>query len=214
MSVALKYPKSLWSYNPLPTGNLLYLPFWSPGLNGSAFKSVDPFGHSITVLGTTHDGDGRILDGDDNIALPSGVGLTPATGTIMFWVKFTRDNVEERLFSNNSNEILVRHTGANDIFFYYDSVAEANWAMASAVGNWVHLAFPYTQGGNALGYEDAVLKDTKAISATAPAEFQPTIGGHSDRVSTFFEGTFREFGMWNYPLSIEEISYHRRMTQR
>ncbi len=40
--------KSLWSYNPIPGGCVLYLPLWNPHTNGLAFQSIDPFGHTIT----------------------------------------------------------------------------------------------------------------------------------------------------------------------
>ena len=45
---ALRYPKSLWSHNPIPGGCVLYLPLWHPNLGGLKYKSIDPFGHTCT----------------------------------------------------------------------------------------------------------------------------------------------------------------------
>ena len=90
MSIALKYPKSLWSYNPIPRGCVLYLPLWSPGLNGSAFKSVDPYGHSNTVTGSVLGAQGRVFDGDDLISLGDPTAITSTTtGTVAYWAKPT-----------------------------------------------------------------------------------------------------------------------------
>ena len=43
-----QYPKSLWSYNPIPSGCVLYLPLWHPNLGGLKYKSIDPFGYICT----------------------------------------------------------------------------------------------------------------------------------------------------------------------
>ncbi|KKM70713.1 hypothetical protein LCGC14_1438040, partial [marine sediment metagenome] len=47
-SPTLRYPKSLWSHNPIPGGCVLYLPLWHPNLGGLKYKSIDPFGHTCT----------------------------------------------------------------------------------------------------------------------------------------------------------------------
>ena len=67
-SPALRYNKSLWSYNPLPTGCALYLPLWAIGVsanpptlfsNGS-FESGDP-PTGITASAATISSEGTIV---------------------------------------------------------------------------------------------------------------------------------------------------------
>ena len=82
------YAKSLWSYNPIPYGCVLYLPLWA--LSGPVFKSVDSFGHECTVTGAVKVSTGRDFDGlDDVIDLGSPTALDnifDGGGTYMAWV--------------------------------------------------------------------------------------------------------------------------------
>ncbi len=82
----LRYPKSLWSDNPLPTGCVFYYP--SRNLNGPAFKSIDPFGHELTTTGTTLVPQGRNFQGAGNVditaVLPS---VSTTKGTISVWLR-------------------------------------------------------------------------------------------------------------------------------
>ena len=91
-SPALKFPggKSLWSYNPLPGGCVLYLPLWSPGLNGPVFKTPDSFGHTVTVTGATLGPLGRTLDGLDDVLIVSdqdALDIGTSDFTLIQWVK-------------------------------------------------------------------------------------------------------------------------------
>ncbi|KKN72887.1 hypothetical protein LCGC14_0405910 [marine sediment metagenome] len=125
-----EYAKSLWSYNPIPNGCKLYLPLWSPSLRGSAFKSVDSFGHAVTVVGCIQENDSRDFDGDDHIIVgdtstfrfmhgtPNTTGFT---WTLSWWMKL--DNPDPStlyaLFSNNRGGANV---GIN--IYYRDDGAE------------------------------------------------------------------------------------------
>ncbi len=84
----LRYPKSIWSYNPLPSGCIFYYP--SRNLNGPAFKSIDPFGHELTTTGTTLVPQGRNFQGAGNvditIALTSALA-TMTVGTLSIWLR-------------------------------------------------------------------------------------------------------------------------------
>ncbi len=83
-----QYSKSLHSYNPIPGGCVLYLSLGNPGLHGTVFKSVDPFGHVCTRTGGTMDGNGFTADGDDNISIPDHAALDITTNLSVFaWVK-------------------------------------------------------------------------------------------------------------------------------
>lgn len=89
VSSLLRYPKSLQSYNPIPGGCVLYFPLWNPGLHGTTFKSIEPFGHDCTRVGGVMDGDGFTGDGNDYInldnVLPSLASST--VGSWLAWVK-------------------------------------------------------------------------------------------------------------------------------
>ncbi len=212
LSPALRYPKSLWSHNPLPRDTRLYIPCWSPDLRGSVFKSIDPFGHAITVTGATKTNDSFSFDGDDTLALPSSAGLTPATGTIIVWVKFSRGDTTEYLYSSNTDALSVYHNAANEIRLLYDSLQEVNWTVVKTIGEWVHLAFAFTHVGAVNGYEDGVLKDSTTAFAAIPVEASPMIASRGG-VDNFFIGDIGEFYMYDTHLSIGLIQYHREKTR-
>lgn len=90
-------PKSIWSYNPIPGGCVLYLPLWHPSLSGPVFKSADPFGHICTVTGALYKGDklGRWFDHSDdliNCGHHSAFNFTDASNfTVIVWMKTDTD---------------------------------------------------------------------------------------------------------------------------
>ena len=88
-SMALRYSKSLWSYNPVPTGTGLYLPLWNPSLQGTTFKSVDLFGHICTRIGGVTGSDGITTDGDEKITIPVSTTFDVSVYSFACWVKPT-----------------------------------------------------------------------------------------------------------------------------
>ncbi|KKK67049.1 hypothetical protein LCGC14_2957960 [marine sediment metagenome] len=110
MSLASKYTKSLWSYNPLPTDCVLYLPLYNPGLHGLVFKSVDPFGHVHTRVGGLMDGDGFTTDGDDKITAAATL-LTAYPFTLSLWVALTTIN------ANRSHCLAIGNNAATNEYF-------------------------------------------------------------------------------------------------
>lgn len=84
------HPKSLWSYNPIPTGCVLYLPLWHPNLHSSAFKSIDLYRHDVAVVGGVFGSDGWTADGDDRINIPDAPSLSGFTTlSVGVWMKST-----------------------------------------------------------------------------------------------------------------------------
>ncbi len=81
---ALRYSKSLWSHNPIPGGCVLYLPTWHPNLGGLKYKSVDPFGHTVTRTASGH----LHFDGSSNSSVDFGA-IHDATDKLWlsFWFK-------------------------------------------------------------------------------------------------------------------------------
>ncbi len=124
MGTEMTDAKSLWSYNPLPGGCVLYLPLWSPGLRGTTFNSIDSYRHSCTVAGAVLRPDGRLFDGlNDKIALSAAAfdALTScsllmwykpdidldgqATHRCLFAVRKDADNLMQLYYSQTANEI-------------------------------------------------------------------------------------------------------------
>ena len=102
-SPALRQSKSLWSYNPIPTGCVLYLPFWHPDLRGDAFKSADPFGHECTNTGTVQQFDGRLYDSDDKIVVPNHASLSMnGDWYIAIWYKTSDLTTGQRLIDKST----------------------------------------------------------------------------------------------------------------
>ncbi len=119
-SPALRYPKSLWSYNPIPNGCVLYLPLWNNSLSGPVFKSPDPFGHTATVTSAVWGPTGRTFDGDDDYI------TTPATVT-----NFTTENFSffVRLYPHSLAALFyILSRGVNNTYGYEWFVA-TNGAM-------------------------------------------------------------------------------------
>ena len=194
-------------------GLLLYLPLWALNNGGTnSIQSVDAYRHTCTITGALWQPNGRPFDGtDDRIALPTGVGLTPATGTLMCWVNFADNTTDGRIFSSSVNELSVRWV-ADEIILYYDSVAECRWFLVASVGSWAHLALTFTQGGSCFGYEAGVQKNTTAISATAPTEAVPTIGAISGGGSSRMKATIGEFWIYSRALTVAETLRNRNAT--
>ncbi len=85
-SPALRFSKSLWSYNPLPTGCVLFAPFWHPDLSGLVSKSVDLFGRTCTVSGSTpvRTSNGWDFPGVDEMIDIGNIGTN--IRTLSFWI--------------------------------------------------------------------------------------------------------------------------------
>ena len=89
-SAALRFPKSLWSYNPIPGGTILYTPLWSPGLHSLVFQSADSFRHTCTRTGGVMSGDGFTGDGDDDIEITNVLTRSLATTTVGTWLAWVK----------------------------------------------------------------------------------------------------------------------------
>ena len=128
----MRFPKSLWSHNPIPGNCVLYLPLWSPDLRSSAFKSIDSFKHDITVDRALLGPNGRIFTGASNHSIdivPTLTQLTPTTlGTILCWVSIP-DNTP------GSTQTLVGLGDANANEFILLSIGIITGTIAAALIN-------------------------------------------------------------------------------
>ena len=122
MSIATRCSKSLWSYNPIPGGCVLYLPLWSPGLSGPVFKSIDPYGHTCTVTGATWAPEGYdfVAASSQKLTVTHATSLQPGANNFTLILWFEPDNVTGGsigLVNKGGNvegwDIRMRANGAN-----------------------------------------------------------------------------------------------------
>ncbi len=88
----LPVSKSLQSYNPIPNDCVLCIPAFHNSIRGPVFKSVDPFGHTVTVVGAPPKIDqGFALDGtNDWLSVPDATSLNITTTiTVLVWARVT-----------------------------------------------------------------------------------------------------------------------------
>lgn len=230
-SPALRYAKSLWSYNPIPYGCVLYLPLWSPGLNGSTFKSVDPFGHTCTVIGATQAANGRSFDGaDDYIKCGSSTALlSPTAGTIEGWVKGAAHMcTASDKDSLNTDKLYASIHGISDfayIHFEIGNVVKYNLRTADSTFDhtvWNHLVFT-SDGSTIVCYINSV---ATALTVSLGSNNGDWFGDNTsfdnlelgalwqtDGHSGDFSGTIGEFREYNRALSQEEVTYSYNTTR-
>ena len=210
---SLLMPKSLWSHNPVPYGCELYLPLWSPGLNGSPIRSVDLNRHTCTVVGATYGSQGRTFDGtDDTITIPDAPSLYLESAlTIGCWVKKTGAG---ELFLINKDD-----SGANREFNSSFNVAEKlYWEVygGTAVGQladtvlsldtWYHAFFTW-DGSNMRPYVNGVIDATPKAKVTALDDTAAQVEIGTRAGGGFMAGSFGEVWIYNRVLSAAEILY-------
>ena len=87
-SPTLRYPKSLWSYNPIPGRDcLLYLPLWHPSLRGPIFRSIGPVSYDLTAVNATQNADGRVFANTGKLTITGSQLFNTSKGTIITWRK-------------------------------------------------------------------------------------------------------------------------------
>ena len=231
MSVALKYPKSLWSYNPIPRSCVLYLPLWSPGLNGSVFKSVDPFRHTCTVTGAVRVNDGRVFDGtDDQVLCGNATSLNnifDGGGTIVFWVNVDSDGESDSGFISVQTGLwsfaTTGEAGAKVKIQLARVFSDTSgiWATSSTevtIGTPTMVAVTYNSsdvGNNPTIYIDNRVKtvgdgltetSTPVGTRTDDAGVDIVLGGFGNG-SFSYDGKIGEAWFFNSALTAEEITY-------
>ena len=232
-----RYPKSIWSYNPIPSGCIFYLPFWHPSLAGPVFKSPDPFGHTATVTGAVYQGDvkGRFFDGatgnDDKIVIPKGAvvdNMFDGGGTIAGWINVGSDggsNLGSILHKTlwgflTRNEVAGKVKLQFDHAFTGDDYIALTTTTQVTINTYTHVASTYNSNSTAnlvIIYVDGVVV---AHSNTVPtgtrnsdAAIDLHIGAHPS-VARVLDGNIIETTGWNRILSPDEIIYHRAMSRR
>jgi len=204
ISLALSPAKSLWSYNPIPKGCVLYLPLWHPSLRGASFQGVDPYRKTVTPVGVTKVAKGFYFDGvNDHIVLPA--NWMPSTGTIIIWADYQANGTY--LFSCDGNQISFYQT-ATYIQFYYSSAAKITCNKNWVVGTYYCIAVTFAPGaGNNIVYIDGAYANQEASHATPPTNVATWLGEGTGGTLDY-TGTIPEVAIYNRILSAGEVLYY------
>ena len=224
-SPALRYPKSLPSYNPIPRGCVMYLPFWSKDLSGPVFKSVDSFGHICTVTGATYGSLGRTYDGvDDKIVIPQASSINNlATATYIAWLKFNTgygEGTATYLFQklgtagyvyiasagnvNDGKVFAKRLTDNTDAKGYStDAISENVWTMLGITWSSTLWLDVYLQGTEVAAYDNHQQGIGNLVDDSGT---DLTIGNRSDTTQTV-DGVTGEVWWYNREFSAAEMLY-------
>lgn len=223
-------PKSLWSYNPVPYGCALYLPLWSPGLNGSVFKSVDSFGHTCTVVGALRQSGGRLFDGvDDIITVSNHTSITDifdGGGTIEAVINPSSDGESDSGHIVAKSRWVISTTAENPgvavtiQLYYFFSGDDGRWDTGSVVpiGTTSVITVTYNSShvdNNPIFYlNGSVIGNTENGTPTGTRASDTasdlTIGNRAATDRTF-DGVEHELRAYNRILSADEVAYSSKM---
>lgn len=144
-SPALRFSKSLWSYNPLPTSCALYLPLWHPNLGSPTFKSIDPFGRAITVSGSApvHTAKGWTLPGTDELITMGNIGTN--IRTLSFWINL--DTTTELILEEIDNTGVSADSGSM-VYASWDDCFVDGVNTDTITANWHNVMLTSTSNVN------------------------------------------------------------------
>lgn len=214
-------PKSLWSYNPIPRGCVLYLPLWHPSLSGPVFKSIDPYGHTCTVTGAVYGSTGRTFDGtDDYIVVPehSALKYTGDT-TIEIWFKLTSSTAAYCLLSKDNgggNRFVFATAATSELRCYKQNDGNAITLLGgTTTTGWHHGILQFGSGGFKIFLDDMVTAvdsdaDTNALltGSAVATQIGTNYAGGED-----MNGIIGEVRIYNYNLSQGERQHNQDATK-
>ncbi len=222
LNLATRYPKSLWSYNPIPFGCVYYAPLWNPACHGPVFKSIDPFGHTCTRTGGVMDGSGFTTSGgDDDISIPDHITLDiTAAISIEFWMKSSDTANTSRPVAKSNTSYNLQILGSNDagsggIRWVVDigGVVIGTESSVVATGNWVHV-IGVNDGTDLFIYLDGV-EDTKDAGSggTMDTDNNNLFIASNEGVGDFYTGIIGEVYIYNRALSAAEVLHKYEVTK-
>ena len=231
ISPALRFSKSLWSYNPIPFGCVAYLPYWHPNLSGEVFRSVDFFSHIATNAGSIFQSGGRLFDGvDDKITVPDVASITDIFdgdgGTAISWVNVSSDGEgnEGHLWRKAATYVLTREEAAGKVkinFALLFSILTGGWTTTTTqvtIGTPTMVSVTYN--ADDIANNPIIYINTTALTVGSgiTEDFSPngtrvtdsgtdlTLGNHPGTSRTF-DGIKNEDWFYNRILTATEIAY-------
>lgn len=229
MIATRRVSRSLWSYNPLPTGCVLYLPLWAHRLS-TALKSTDFYGYEFVRTGGTFDGSGFVLDGDDYLRYTVAAWqVLDNVGSVSGWVK-TSDagsqsiisSADETAATNMGNMAAVRAT-TGEIFINVYTSDNDGVKGSTAVNDGVFHCWTVSSNGSAWridvnGATDSLTLLVGANTGTWLNDLNSRdnliVGAvnSNSAYSSYFNGTIGEIVVHNYQLSLAEHQWYYRMS--
>ena len=196
---------------PVTTNLEVNMPFPQTEFNSATFTTIDSNAYSANVTGATWSTEGFSFDGTgDYVSLPDST-MAVTEGTIMMWVRFDRDTVNEDLYSQNTEEWAVRHNGA-EIRLFYDGGQYLNWVRTIPLNTWGHIALAFKKGANSWAYENGTLKIAEGLDNVTPTGGQVKIGAQSNG-NMGFQGDIVEVQFYDRQLSGTEILQNYNATK-
>lgn len=213
-SPTLRQAKSLWSYNPIPNGCVLYLPLWSLGLNGVNFISPDPYRNACVVTGAVQNADGRLFDGSDdhikcgtkaNLAITTGdfsmVILARLNTTGSHVVCFGGSSLDAPAFYSRNNELclLSKPSTAN--------APQATTAWTQDLWMMRGVTFDNSEAtNNLIYYLNGAAENTVSFDQDF-ADYTNCIGATNNGATGKWLGDVKEAWLYDRILSAEEMAY-------
>lgn len=224
-SPALRYSKSLWSYNPLPTGCRLYYPLWHPDLGGAVIQSVDLSSTEGTVVEAVKVNLGRDFDGsDDTIALPNDLVTQAEVASglaLAVWFNCELLDAADQFLITIEDRTWIHIEASIDKvqFSIYDGsvqMAESNASIATATwycafGSWDSTTLTLYLGTTTT----AMVAQTTTDTATVPlfdAASRPSAIGSDRSGGTNYEGIIGEALFWTQSHTLAAAEYFRTRT--
>ncbi|MDD5703878.1 MAG: LamG domain-containing protein [Dehalococcoidales bacterium] len=201
----------------LLNGCVLYVPLWYEKLQGSSFRSLEPYHHSCAVTNAVWGSTGRTFDGtDDVINCGSGATLDALTGniTVDAWIK-PGSGGEGTLGRILDKQMIRLHMNGGAIVNLAISVGAVfkGASAACSFGSWHHVVGIFN-GTNVLIYVDNVLTTGDATAGPIDAHAAESLYiGDSGSSSRCFDGIIGEVAVWNRALSASEIAQIRQATK-
>ncbi len=214
--------KSIWSYNPSPTGCVLYLPLWHPNLSGPVFKDISTGGHTATVTTATWTTLGRDFESGtpDYIEVPAAtLNFIAGAFSINMWVNFETVSANQNLIcrglTNTDGWRMIATSTDRLQFFTFQAAAEQNSFTDRdlfATGTWYH--FGVTRSGTSVKlYINGAANVSGVGSHTNPKTSARTvkIGVYDDKSTNPFDGVMGEISVNEGAFSAEgEADYYNK----
>lgn len=204
------YAKSLWSHNPIPGGCQMYLPLWALAL--TAFKSIDPYGRTCTVVEALRTNEGYDFDGIDDVIQAGAWGFSGNKGSFGAWIKGhdTPPSTTQNIIDFRGDGILAMQwsTAGGGLMGLFSVGVSVDWNTVAPSDVAYHHIFFVLNGTSAILYLDNVVQDsTQTITAFSIASSTALGIGNLSAGGAAFDGEIGEVWIYNRALSAGEIAH-------
>lgn len=213
--------KSLWSYNPIPNGCVLYLPLWSPHTHGLKFKSIDPFGHTCTRSGSTSPhirANGHYFNGSDDKETVGSTISIAASISVGFWFNTNQLTTRSTLMQFDELGIEVNDVGGGPNDGSLGCIETGVATQCELIGpisadTWYNFFYIKRGDGatNEIYLGGAIQSLDTDLDWNLDLSGSPGIG--SRVAAQYFSGLIGEVWIYNRALSDGEIAHNYNVTK-